>query len=51
MDLKGHRGPETEDASFTFIGEGNLIVGAKGPLIKQVGMKSNDTLLLLQSLI
>ena len=42
---------DCEDASFTFIGEGNVIVGPKEPLIKQVGMKSNGILLLLQYLI
>lgn len=30
---------DCEDASFTFIGEGNVIVGPKEPLIKQVGTK------------
>ena len=29
---------DCEDASFTFIGEGNVIVGPKQSLIKQVGI-------------
>lgn len=42
---------DCEDASFTFIGSGNVIVGPNKPLIKQVGMRSNEMQLLLQYLI
>ena len=41
---------DCEDASFMFIGEGNVIVGPKEPLIKQVGTKHKDILLHLQHL-
>ena len=48
---EGSPGPrDCEDASFLFVGEGNVVVGPKQPLIKQVGMKSYHILLVKQSL-
>ena len=40
---------DCEDASFTFIGQGNVVLRPEEPLIKQVGMSSDAILLLLQN--